>query len=59
VSKIASLNVRLCSQIEMYPENVCTRFLENVTIITRLDGIAFFMVATVQISDLTWERCTF
>jgi len=43
----------------MYPEKVCTRFLENVTSITRLDGIAFFVVAALQISDLTRERCIF
>ena len=54
VSNIASL----CSQIEMYPENASIRFLENANTITRLDGIAFFMVAALQISDLTREHCT-
>jgi hypothetical protein len=37
----------------MYTENVCTKFLENVKTLTRLDSIAFFIAANLQISDLT------
>ena len=59
VAMIASLDLRLCGQIEIYPENVCTRCLENVTTLTRLDGIEFSMVAALQISDPTRESCTF